>query len=128
MPLVDTTDKGNCAIEGRLNVSAIINLFGEGSFDHPFMEPCENLLTASTPSINLANGLRYAWSHLTTTFQEVVTQEKLIDKTLLLTQDIARAGFYIGGTVSPSVADTISSGCHQHQIRESMSTRPQMED
>ena len=84
------------------------NLFGEWSVDHPFTEPWENLLTPSTPSVNLANGFRYAWSQSTTTFQEVTTQEQLIDETLLLTQDIARAGFYIGGTVSPSVTNAIT--------------------
>ena len=93
MPLIDGTNKDNCAIEGRLNISAIANLLGEGSFDHPLTAHWETLLTTSSPSSNLANGLQYAWSHLTNTFQGVALQEQLTDK---LTHDTTRSGSYIG--------------------------------
>ena len=58
MPLMDRTDKDNCAIKDRLNISTMTKLLGEGLFDHHLMVPWETLLTASTQSSNLANGLR----------------------------------------------------------------------
>ena len=69
IPLMDRTDSDNCHIPGRLNIPPIRNL--------------EKLFTSST-SGNLAIGLNHAWSHLTTTFQGVTTQEQLIYNVLLL--------------------------------------------
>jgi hypothetical protein len=55
MPLMDHTDATNCVIGGRLHIPAIVDLFGEGSFDHPFEAPWSNLLNMSGPTGNLAN-------------------------------------------------------------------------
>ena len=97
LPLMNRTDSKNCLIEGRLNIPCIIDLFGEGAFDYPFTSPWEKLLTESSPSNNLANGLQFAWSHLKYQFQDVATHEQHTDVKLLLSQDVNRAGFYADG-------------------------------
>ena len=108
MPLIDRTDEHNCTIPGRLSIPSINNLFGEGSFDHPFASPWDTLLTMSGPSSNLANGLKHAWSNLKTKFQEVSTPEQAADDSLLLNQDVTRAGFSPDGTVAPSVTNAVT--------------------
>ena len=107
------TDSKNCTIAGRLNIPSIVNHFGEGSFNHPLLSPWETLLSESSPSNNLANGLSHAWSHLTTKFQEVTTNEQSTDVTLLLMQDVSRVGCYSDGTVAPSVTKAITMELEQ---------------
>ena len=65
--------------KGRLNTPALVTLFGEGSFDYPLSASWEGLLNHSRPDGNIATGIRQAWSHLTTNFQEIVLPEQLID-------------------------------------------------
>jgi len=73
-------------------------MLGEGSFNHP--------LTASSNSYT--DGFKYAWSHLQLNFQEVSNQERASDASLLLNQDISRAGFEAGGTFSRSATDAVT--------------------
>ena len=108
MPLMKRRDRDNCLVKCRLNISAITNFFGGGSFDHPSQWPRRHLLTRSQPSSNLANVLWHAWSYSTTTFQEIATQEQLSYDELLLTQDTKRSGLYTEGTVAWSVTNTIT--------------------
>ena len=108
MPLMDSTNKEGFIIKGRLNIPSITNLFGEGSFYLPFDKPWEHLITTSRESYNLANGLRHAWIHLTTSFQDVSTQEQLSDFDLLLSHEVTRAGFYKDGTVAASVTKALT--------------------
>ena len=68
MPLMNRTDKNNCAIEGRPYIPTITNLLGGGLFDYPLKSPWESLLNKSSLSSDLANGLQHAWSHLITFF------------------------------------------------------------
>ena len=108
MPLIDRTNEEGLVIAGRLNIPSIIDLFGEGSFDFPFDEPWEHLINRSRESCNLAHGLKHAWSHLTTSFQDVATPEQLSDFDLLLSQEVTRAGFYEDGTVAASVTKALT--------------------
>ena len=108
MPLRDRTNEEGCIIEGRLNIPSIKNHFGEGSFDYPFDEPWEHLITTSRESCNLANGLEQAWSHLTTSFKDVATAEQLSDFDVLLSQEVTRAVFYKDKTVAASVTKVIT--------------------
>ena len=66
-------------------------------------------MTMSGPSSNLANGLKHAWSHLKTKFQEVSTPEQAADESLLLNQDVTRAGFSPDGTIAPSVTNAVTT-------------------
>ena len=106
-PLIDPTESNNCYIPGRLNIPAIKNLLGEGSFNHPCTAHWEVLLK-SNPSGNLSIGLKYVWSHLKTTFQDVITQKKLTDNVLLLPHDVTRASFYHNSTIASLVTNTIT--------------------
>ena len=45
--LVTRTSAPSIMVEGRLNSPAIIGLFGEGTFDHPTINPCEVLLEST---------------------------------------------------------------------------------
>ena len=38
-PLMDRKDKTGCTIPGRLNLPAIVTLFGNDAFDHPYPAP-----------------------------------------------------------------------------------------
>ena len=107
--LIDRMDDSGNRIAGRLHTPAIATLFGEGSFNHPFTAPWATLLANSRPGSNIATGLQQAWSHLTLKFQEVVLPEQVIDSTKhLLTQPVARAGFYEDGTMAKSVTSAIT--------------------
>ena len=69
----------------------------------------ENFLTSnSNSSSNIANGLQHAWSHLTSSFQDVATPQQLQDDKLLLNQDISRAGIYSDGTIAKSVTKALT--------------------
>ena len=58
----------------------------------------------SRPLANIATGIRFAWNQLTQKFQDVVTNEHLLDPSgLLLKQDVCWAGFYTDGTIALSV-------------------------
>ena len=87
-------------------------MFGKGSFDHPITSPWSSLLTNSNPSTNTVSGLKFAWSHLQLNFQEVSSRKQALDASLLLNQDITRAGFGAGfgadSTVAPSVTNVIT--------------------
>ena len=100
-------DEGD-VLPGRLHIPAVVDLFGEGSFDHPFESPWSTLLTSSNTSGNLVSGLRYSWSHLTSSFQDVATHEQLSDSALRLRQDISQAGFNSDGTVAGSATDAVT--------------------
>ena len=39
LSLMDRTDNNNSHVAGRLNIPALTNLFGEGSFNHPLDKP-----------------------------------------------------------------------------------------
>ena len=51
--LVTRTSARNITVVGRLNSPAIIELFGEGSFDHPAINPWEALLESTSSPDNL---------------------------------------------------------------------------
>ena len=75
----------------------------------PFAAPCETLLMNSRPESNIATGIQQAWSHLTFKFQKVVLPEQVVDTSKhLLTQPIARAGFYGDGSLAKSVTCAIT--------------------
>ena len=84
---MDRTDSNNCLIPDRLNILAIKDLLGEGTFNHPCTAPWDVLLERNT-SGNLAIGLKHAWSHLQTSFLEIATHDQLTDDALLLLQDV----------------------------------------
>ena len=102
LPLMDRRDSNNCSIPGRLDIPSIKDLFGEGSFNHPYTALWEMLLKR-----NPSGGLKHAWSHLQTSFQEVSSREQLTDGALLLSQGVGRAGFYQNGTITASVTKAI---------------------
>ena len=62
--LVDRKDETGCVTPGRLNLPAIITLFGGNAFDHPCTAPWQGVLDNSRPAANIASGLRSAWSQL----------------------------------------------------------------
>ena len=66
--LVDRTDEAGCVTPGRLNLPAIVTLFGEGAFNHPCPAPWQGVLNNSRPAASITIGLRSAWSQLTTNF------------------------------------------------------------
>ena len=96
--------------KGRLNSPSIIELFGEGSFDHPVIKlwVWEALLESMSSPDNLRVGLQQPWSHLTSTFQDVATPEVLSDEGLLPNQPNSSAGFYADGTRANSVTEDIT--------------------
>ena len=108
MHLIDRTDQNNCTIEGRLKLPSIVAMLGEGSFNHPFTAPWSCLLSTNESSNSYADGLKHAWSHLQHNFQDVSSQERASDPSLLLNQDISRAGFGADGTVSRSVTNAVT--------------------
>lgn len=81
-------------IAGRLSIPVLVNLLGDGLFDHPFDSLWETLLTFNRPSGNLVNSQWQAWNHIKHNLQSVATSQKLLDNELLLSQDILCAGFY----------------------------------
>ena len=82
----------------HLNVPTVVNLIRADSFDHPYPSPGLGVLTNIRLLVNIANELQFVRSHLTTNFQAVVTHEQVLDQTsLLLKQDVKRAGFYEDG-------------------------------
>ena len=108
MHLIDRTDNTNTTTPGRISLPSIIAHFGEGSFSHPIDAPWETLLAESGPSSNLANGLKASWTHLQSNFQEASTNDRANDDSLLLTQDVSRAGFYKDGTFAPSITNAVT--------------------
>lgn len=109
-------DINSCTIDVRLHTPALINTLGEDSFCHPFSAPRETLLNSSRPASNIATGLRYTWSHLTTNLQDAVIQEQAIDvSTYLLSQDVTRAGFEKDGSLNSSVTNTIEIELESHR-------------
>ena len=52
--LINQMDDNGNKIVGRLHTPAIVNLFREGSFNHPFVAPWETLLMNSRPESNIA--------------------------------------------------------------------------
>ena len=96
-------------IAGRLHTPAIVNVFGEGSFNHSFTAPWETLLLNSRPESNITTGIQQAWSHLTFKFQEVVLTKQVIDTSKHpLAQPIVRAGFYEDSSMAKSVTSAIT--------------------
>ena len=80
-----------------------------GSFSHPLESPWENFLTSSSnSSSNIAEGLQHAWSHLTSSFQDVATPQQLQDDKLLLNQDISGAGIYPDGSIAKSATKALT--------------------
>ena len=65
--IVTRTLVTNITVEGRLNPSSIIGLFGEGALHHPTIKPWEVLLESMPTPGNLREGLQPSWSHLTST-------------------------------------------------------------
>ena len=108
LPLLDRTDNNNNHVAGRLNIPALTNLFGAGSFNHPLDKPWETFLNTSDESGNLVCGLRHAWSQLQSNYQDVATNDELSNPKLLLTQELARAGFYEDGSVAKSVTNALT--------------------
>ncbi|KAL9183104.1 hypothetical protein ACHAXT_004891 [Thalassiosira profunda] len=103
LPLLDRRDSRNNVLKGRLHVAPILDLFGEGSFDHPLEAPWARLLSSSNQSGNLVSGLRQTWSHLSSSFQGVATRSSWRDESLLLNQDIGRG--HPRGRSSPAIGD-----------------------
>ena len=96
-------------IKGQLNTPTLVTLFGEGLFDYPLPAPWEDLFNHSRPDGNIATGIRQAWSHLTTNFQEVVLTEQRIDTSkCLLARPVTGAGFHADGTMPGSVTNTVT--------------------
>ena len=93
--LVTRTTARNITVVGRLNSPAIIDLFGEGSFNHPVINPWETLLRSTSSPDNLRVGLQQSWSHLTSTSQDAATPDVLLDEGLLINQPDSSAGFYV---------------------------------
>ena len=56
--LVDRTDEAGCVTPGRLNLPAIVTLFGEGAFTYPCPAPWRGVLNNSRPATSIAIGLR----------------------------------------------------------------------
>ena len=108
LPLLTRTDSNGNAIEGRLDIPCLINLLGETSFDFPLTTPWNMLMEQSNPSHNLASGLKNAWTHLTTSFQDVASTDQTVDMSLLLNQGVESAGFYPDDTIASSVTKAIT--------------------
>ena len=102
-PLIDRTDTEMNAVKGRLYIPPITTLLGEGSFNHPVEHPWATLIEQSNQSCNLATGLQYAWSHLTSTLHAVADPALQVDEGLLFNQEIKMAGFYHHGSITSSV-------------------------
>jgi len=77
--LINRTD-GNTVIPGRLNIPSLVAMLGEGSFTNSTSTtPWEHLLNTNMvgSNNNIAHGLRHAWTHLQTKFQDVATPAQL---------------------------------------------------
>jgi hypothetical protein len=57
---------------------------------------------------NLKSSLQDTWLHLTQNFQDDATALKMLDKNLLLSQIVERAGFYADGTHAPLVTNALT--------------------
>ena len=62
----------------------------------------------SNPSHNLASGLKNAWTHLTTSFQDVASTDQTAYTSLLLSQGVESAGFHLDGTIASSATNAIT--------------------
>ena len=107
--LINRTD-GNNVIPGRLNIPSLVNMLGEGSFNSTSTNPWEHLLNTNVvgSNNNVANGLRYAWTHLQNNFQLNATPDQLNNSDYLLTQDVLRAGFYHDGSKPKSATAALT--------------------
>jgi hypothetical protein len=108
LPLIDQKNQEGNTIPGCLHIPTVVNMLGEDSFHHPPTSPWETLLSAARPRSNLKSGLQYTWLHLTQNFKDVTTAVKTLDKNLLLSQSVERAGFYADGTHAPSVTNALT--------------------
>ncbi|EJK51883.1 hypothetical protein THAOC_28906, partial [Thalassiosira oceanica] len=106
--LIDRTDSDGNMIPGRLNLPSVVGMLGEGTFNHPIEAPWGTLLNESSPSSNLAAGLKYSWHHLQSSFQEASPPMRANDGSLLLNQDASHAGFYPDGSFARSITNAIT--------------------
>ena len=109
IPLLDRRDAHNNILQGRLHLPSIANLFGTESFHHPITNPWEHMLTNINYTSNLPNGIQQTWSHLQLTFQEVATPVARDNRSLLINQPMANAGFYDDGSSPGSITNVITS-------------------
>ena len=59
-------------------------------------------------SSHLACGLQFAWTHLQIHFQEVALADQMTNESLLLAQNVSRAGVYADGTMAVLVTNTVT--------------------
>ena len=59
---MDRKDETGCVTRGRLNLSAIVTIFGDNTFDYPYPDLWQGVLNSSRPAANIASGLRLTWS------------------------------------------------------------------
>ena len=119
MQIIGREDGMGSIIASHLNVPTVVNLFRADSFDHPYPSPGLGVLTNIRLLVNIAYELQFFPSHLNTNFQAVVTHEQVLDQTsLLLKQDVKRAGFYADGTIAASISITMAITMELKRQRE----------
>jgi len=110
LPLLDRCNSNGARLKGRLHITPVVNLLGEGSFDHPSQQPCAHLISNSRSGVNIASSLQHAWSHLTSNFQDVEQAAANIDTSnYLLRREVGVAGFYRDGSIAGSVTNALST-------------------
>ena len=68
----------------------------------------QNGLEFRVSTSNLVSGLRHAWSHLSSAFQGVASNERSSDESLLLNQDVSRAGFVAAGELGSLITNPLT--------------------
>ncbi|EJK59095.1 hypothetical protein THAOC_20726 [Thalassiosira oceanica] len=104
--LLDRADTDGNVIPGRMHIPALIQHFGEDSFNTPNTAPWAHILENSTDGI--ATGLRQASSQITKIFEDVAIDGMYDPAKCLALQDVTRIGFHHDGTRPASVTHALT--------------------